>query len=120
MNPQFQEATLTLQTVADSTLGNQLPPQYKHSDEWYVFFENPKDKGFKIIYNIDGANINPSGNLLWMKDKNFGMGKDHPVAWYNTIEKGKTFYTSIGHDSGAWKNENFLKLIENSLKWGIK
>ncbi|MBL7818390.1 MAG: ThuA domain-containing protein [Saprospiraceae bacterium] len=117
---QFQEATVTLQTVSDTILGSQLPPQYKHTDEWYVFFENPKNKGFKIIYNINGDEISPDGNMLWMKDKNFGMGKDHPVAWYNTIEKGKTFYTSIGHDSRAWKNENVVKLIENALNWGIK
>lgn len=89
------------------------------TDEWYVFFENPKNKGFKIIYNINGDQISHDGNMLWMTDKNFGMGKDHPVAWYNTFEKGKTFYTSIGHDSRAWKNENFLKMIENALKWGI-
>jgi uncharacterized protein len=120
LNPQFQEATITLETMADSTLGNQLSPQYKHTDEWYVFFENPKNKGFKIIYTIDGDKIIPNGNMLWIKDKTFGMGKDHPVAWYNSVEKGKTFYTSIGHDSGAWKNENFLKMIENALKWSVK
>jgi uncharacterized protein len=115
----LQEATLTLETVADSTLGNQLTPQYKHTDEWYVFFENPRKKGFKIIYTLDGESINPSGNMLWVKDKNFGMGKDHPVAWYKAMEKGKTFYTSIGHDATAWENENFLKLIENALKWSM-
>jgi hypothetical protein len=100
-------------------LGNQLPPQYKHTDEWYVFFENPKNKGFKIIYNINGDQINPDVNMLWMKDKKFGMGKEHPVAWYNTVEKGKTFYTSMGHAGSIWKEENFLKLIENALKWGV-
>jgi type 1 glutamine amidotransferase len=120
INPQFQEANLTLETVADSTLGNQLAPQFTHTDEWYVFFDNPKNKGFNIIYNINGDSIIPNGNMLWMTDKNFGMGKDHPVAWYKSIEKGRTFYTSIGHDSRAWKNENFLKLIENALKWASK
>lgn len=119
INPQFQETVLTLQPVTDSILNNQLPLQWGHTDEWYVFFKNPKEKGFKIIYNIDGDRINPSGNILFVKDKNFGMTKEHPVAWYNTIEKGKTFYTSIGHDSRAWKNENFLKLLENALKWSI-
>ena len=57
--------------------------------------------------------------MLWMKDKNFGMGKDHPIAWYNRVEKGKTFYTSLGHAGNTWGNENFLKLIENALKWGV-
>lgn len=119
IQPPVQKTQLTLQTVADSILGNQLTPQFTHTDEWYVFFENPSKKGFKVVYNIDGESIVTSGNMLWIKDKDFGMGKNQPVAWYNTVEKGKTFYTSIGHDSNAWKNQDFLKLMTNALKWAV-
>ena len=80
-----------------------------------MFFENPKDKGFTILYTIDGEQINPSGNMLWMKDKDFGMGKDHPVAWYRTVGKGRTFYTSIGHNATAWKQQAFVQLLENEV-----
>jgi uncharacterized protein len=119
INPQFQSVQLTLGTVSDTILTHQLAANWTHSDEWYVFFENPKNKGFNIIYNLDGEKINPSGNILFVKDKNFGMGKEHPVAWYKAHEKGKTFYTSIGHDATAWKDANFLQLIENALQWGM-
>jgi uncharacterized protein len=47
------------------------------------------------------------------------MGKDHPVAWWKQIEKGKTFYTSMGHDETVLKDENFAKLIENGIKWSL-
>jgi uncharacterized protein len=39
------------------------------------------------------------------------------VAWCKQIGKGKTFYTSMGHDETAWKDESFVKLIENAIKW---
>jgi type 1 glutamine amidotransferase len=110
---QLQEADVVLNEVPDTLLVQGLPATWRHTDEWYVFFENPEEKGFNILFTIDGDKINPNGNLLWIKDKNFGMGKDHPVAWYRTIGKGNTFYTSIGHDAAAWKQHAFVHMLEN-------
>jgi uncharacterized protein len=120
LKPQFQEADVVLQSGIDSTVTNQLAQNWKQNDEWYIFFTNPRTKGFNIIYAIDGDKVIPNGNILWMKDKNFGMGKDHPVAWYKSIGKGKTFYTSMGHAGDTWKKTEFLKLIENTLHWATK
>ena len=116
LNPQFQETEITLDAVQDSLMSQGLPARWTHADEWYVFFENPRDKGFNIIYTIDGEKINPDGNILFTKDKNFGMGKDHPVAWYRTTGKGRTFYTSMGHDASAWKQDAFVRMLENAVK----
>ena len=116
IDPQLQEAQVSLEQVPDSTIALGLTASWTQTDEWYVFFENPRAKGFNIIYSIDGEKINPSGNILWMTEKNFGMGKDHPVAWYRTVGKGRTFYTSIGHSAEAWRQEPFVKMLENFVK----
>lgn len=116
IDQQIQEASVTLNVVADSTLVEGLPTTWMHHDEWYVFFDNPRQKGFHVLYSIDGEAINPNGNLLWIKDKNFGMGKDHPVAWYRPTGKGRTFYTSMGHSAQAWKQEPFIRMLENAVK----
>jgi type 1 glutamine amidotransferase len=115
IDPQFQEATVNINPVPDSALAEGLPETWKHTDEWYVFFENPRAKGFNILFTIDGEKINPSGNILWMTDKGFGMGKDHPVAWYRKSGNGRTFYTSMGHDAGAWNQPAFVKMLENAV-----
>ena len=65
-----------------------------------------------MLYTINGEKIIPNGNILWIRDKNFGMGKDHPVAWYRGTGKGRTFYTSIGHDATAWNQEPFVGMLE--------
>lgn len=117
LDPQLQEADVVLQPVLDSVVVTDLPASWKHTEEWYVFYENPRTKGFTIVYSIDGETINPSGNLLWMKSKGFGMGKDHPVAWYKSVGQGRSFYTSMGHNANAWKQEPFVKLIENAVNW---
>jgi hypothetical protein len=112
LDPQLQEADVTLNAVPDSITSQGLVTTWKHTDEWYVFFENPRVKGFNILYTIDGEKIIPNGNILWTKDKNFGMGKDHPVAWYRNTGQGKTFYTSIGHGAAAWQQEPFIRMLE--------
>jgi type 1 glutamine amidotransferase len=117
IDPHLQEADITLNPVPDSAIVQGLPTTWRHADEWYVFFENPRAKGFNILYTIDGEKINPSGNILWTKDKKFGMGKDHPVAWYRPIGKGRTFYTSIGHDASAWKQKAFVDMLGNVVNW---
>ena len=45
------------------------------------------------------------------------MGKDHPVAWCHALGKGRTFYTSMGHDATAWKQEPFVRMLENAVNW---
>lgn len=119
LDPQFQKTDVLQDADADSTITTGIPKKWSHTDEWYVFLRNPRKNGFTIQYTINGETINPSGNFLFIEDKNFGMGKDHPVAWCKQIGKGKTFYTSIGHNETAWKNEHFVKLIENAIQWTI-
>jgi hypothetical protein len=116
LNPQLQEAEIILNSEPDSLLAKGLPASWKHTDEWYVFFDNPREKGFTILYHIDGEKILPSGNLLWMTEKDFGMGKDHPVAWYRAVGNGRTFYTSMGHHALAWNQDAFVTMLENLIK----
>ena len=120
LNPQIQSAEVILNSVPDSLVSAGLSPSWTHSDEWYIFFENPRDKGFNVIYNIDGDKIIPDGNILWMKEKNFGMGKDHPVAWYKDTGKGRTYYTSMGHAGSTWEKQEFRQLIEHIVSRTIQ
>lgn len=114
LDPHLQEAEVTLNPVPDSALVAGLPSSFTTTDEWYVFFDNPRLKGFNILYTIDGDKIIPNGNIMFVKDKNFGMGKDHPVAWYKQTGKGRTFYTSMGHDATTWGKEGFVRMLENA------
>lgn len=118
INPQFQLATLHKSKGVDTLFASNLPQTWENTDEWYIYFTQPK--GVHILYSMDGDKIIPDGNLLWIKDKNFGMGKVHPVAWYKEVEKGKTFFTSMGHSKEVWNNPDFVKLIEQGIIWSIQ
>jgi type 1 glutamine amidotransferase len=115
---QIQEADVILEEDTDPVLSKDLPLTWAHSDEWYIFFSNPKIRGFRILYTIDGDKIDPNGNLFLIKNKDFGMGKDHPVAWYRKVGNGRTFYTSMGHTANTWKQQPFLDMLVNVIDWG--
>ncbi len=118
LNPQFQQADVRMSENVDSLFSKNLVKQWSNTDEWYVFFNQPKD--VTVLYSINGDKIIPNGNMLWMTDKNFGMGANHPVAWYRKVGKGKTFYTSMGHSAAVWGNPDYLKLIEQGIAWSIQ
>ncbi|MEM9328685.1 MAG: ThuA domain-containing protein [Bacteroidota bacterium] len=113
MDPQIQETRVMVEQTSDSLASASLPSQWTQSDEWYVFYDNPRAKGFNILCTINGDNIVSSGNVLWIKSKGFGMGADHPVAWYKEVGRGRTCYTSMGHHAAVWDQEPFVQMLVN-------
>ncbi len=114
----IQKADVFLSSDADSTWTT--PPVWTQDDEWYIFDESPTKKGAQILYFIDGTKIDPDGNLLWINDKDFGMGEIHPVVWTKEIAQGRSFYTSMGHTAATFENKNMLALLSQAIKWAGK
>lgn len=112
---QIQKANIYLSATADTSWKS--PPVWTHADEWYIFDESPTQKGADILYFIDGSKIDPNGNLLWMTDKNFGMGEEHPIAWTKTVGQGRSFYTSMGHTGATFENKNMIALLTEAISW---
>jgi type 1 glutamine amidotransferase len=118
IKPHLQKADVHTEINANSVLTRNIAPVWSSEDEWYVFLSQPRN--MQMLAKINGNKIIPNGNFLWITDKNFGMGNEHPVAWYRTVGKGKTFYTSMGHSKEVWQNRNFVQMIENAFKWSVQ
>ncbi|APQ16129.1 ThuA domain-containing protein [Maribacter hydrothermalis] len=117
LDPQFQKGTLNMEE-GNSVLTNNLPIKWDREEEWYVFLDSPRKKGFSILYTLDETNVNMSGNIKYMvSDKDFGMGNDHPIVWYNNLGEGRVFYSALGHQGSAFKEPEHLKMLENAVRW---
>lgn len=120
LNPQFQMGTMHLEE-GNATLTKALPTKWDREEEWYVFYDSSRDKGFKVLYTLDEGNMNMSGNIpLLASDKDFGMGEDHPIVWYNTVGKGRAFYSALGHAGSAFEEPEHLQMLENAIQWAGK
>lgn len=119
MNPQFQEAVIKLECDSLTTFPcDDLEGSYNRLDEWYIFMNNPRDNGMKVLYTVDESTINPDGQIFFLqKDKKQGMGADHPIVWYNHIGAGRSVYSAMGHTKESWSEENHLEIIKESIIW---
>lgn len=120
MNPGVQSATMNLECDSVSVeLCGGLLTEEEREDEWYVFLENPRNTGFTPIYTVDEETFDPNGNFLFLvKDKDFGMGVDHPIVWYKELPGGgRTFYSAIGHTGASFQEENHLRLLQQGIEW---
>ena len=119
MNPQFQEATMNKECTDAFTGCAELPQPWIRSEEWYVFLNNPREHGAKVIYTVDENTFDPNGNIGWfVDDKDFGMGEDHPIVWYKCLDGGgRAFYSALGHSGEAFKEAEYLDLLEKAIIW---
>jgi uncharacterized protein len=102
-HPHIQEARLyTSTTPHPSIMG--LPSEWFHTDEYYNFRSFEPD--IQRVLFVDGTT--------------FTGGKhsdNHPMSWYKTIGKGKSFYCALGHTNESYEDSVFQLHIENALNW---
>jgi len=93
-HPQIQRATIHIANPDHlSTKG--LPALWERTDEWYNFRSNPRG-AVQILATLDEATY--SGGA---------MGADHPIAWCQEIDGGRSWYTAMGHTKEAYAEPLF-------------
>jgi cytochrome c len=93
-HPQIQRATIHLEDPTHpSTKG--LPALWERTDEWYNFRSNPRG-AVKVLATLDEATY--SGGA---------MGADHPIAWCNEVDGGRSWYTAMGHTKESYAEPLF-------------
>lgn len=45
---------------------------------------------------------------------------DPEIAWVLQYESSPVFYLQLGHDSKAWSNPNFSRLLQNAIHWSAE
>jgi type 1 glutamine amidotransferase len=43
-----------------------------------------------------------------------------PLAWVHRYGKSRVFYFMLGHDSSAWNNPNYPRILLNGIRWAAK
>lgn len=111
MNPQFQEARV----VADKAhpLARNLPGEWRMTDEWYSFRNNPRAGGARVVLTLDESTYSRQGRFGEPLD----MGADHPLAWTRCIGKGRMFYSAIGHLPETYTQPQNAVLLEDAIRW---
>lgn len=116
LNPQLQEGTVYPEGGDPGSNRSWVT-----MEEWYVFYDSPRESGAKVLWNLHEADIDPNGNLGFLvSDKDWGMGDDHPMIWRKRVGKGKSVYSAFGHDAINYKNPDYQEILKDQIKWALR
>jgi cytochrome c len=93
-HPQIQHATIHIED-ADHPSTKGLPASWERTDEWYNFRGNPRS-AVHVLASLDESSY--SGGA---------MGTDHPIAWCQNIDGGRSWYTAMGHTKESYAEPLF-------------
>lgn len=83
--------------------------EWEWLDEWYNFKTHPRlaaGGGLHVLLAVDEQSY--SGGT---------HGQDHPVAWCQEFDGGRSFYTSLGHFDEAYEDEAFMSQLLGGILW---
>lgn len=83
-----------------------------YEDEMYIFTDTPysRDRLHIILSVVKGTFTPKNGNR---------PDEDYAVSWCQQIDKGRSFYTSLGHRKEVWKDPRFQQHLMGGLKWAV-
>ncbi|HUY93398.1 MAG TPA: ThuA domain-containing protein [Pirellulales bacterium] len=81
--------------------------EFMVEDEWYSLKNFPDDLHVILAMDTQG-----------MKGKDYER-PPYPSTWARRHEKGRVFYTSMGHREDVWTNPNFQRMLLGGLAWAF-
>jgi type 1 glutamine amidotransferase len=115
LGPQFQQATVRVEdTSHPATRG--LPAAWPRIDEWYSFETSVRRPGYHVLAALDEATYSPKGPF----GQDLRMGKDHPIAWWHCVGRGRVLYSAMGHQAAAYAEPGYRTMLLGAVRWALR
>ena len=88
-----QRGTVSVSDPA-SPLTAGLPSSLSYTDEWYEWDVNPT-ANVRTLMSVDESSYAPGARAG-------EEGTTHPVTWCQSVDQGRSWYTSLGHHASAY------------------
>lgn len=101
-----QEAVMRVASPGFPGCGD-LGPSFKLNEEWY-----------------SNKNFAPDIHVILVQETSGMKGSDYqrppfPATWARRHQKGKVFYTSMGHREDVWTSPVFQKVLLGGIAWAL-
>ena len=104
-HPAIQQATVHV-VDREHPATRPLPEVWSRIDEWYDFRTNPRGK-VHVLATLDEKTY--TGGT---------MGADHPIAWCQNFDGGRSWYTAMGHTAESYSDPLFLLHLWGGIQSG--
>ena len=100
-HPWTQLATVTVEDRAHPTTAS-LGDRFSLTEEFYAFRQNPRPS-VHVLLSLDPTSVGAAG--------------DFPLAWTQSIGRGRSYYNALGHFSDTWHDARFQSQIAAAIRW---
>ena len=111
LSPQFQTATMRIEAPQDPIMQG-LGERWVREDEWYSFERSPRAAGVQVLATLDEKTYDPKMFFYSIR-----MGDDHPIIWKHCVERGRVFYSALGHTAATYGEAQYRAIIERAIAW---
>ena len=89
-----------------------------YEDEMYIFRDEPYSRDrLHVILSVTADSVD---SLLARAPKAARTDNDYAISWCQEVDKGRSFYTSLGHRKEVWKDPKFQDHLCAGLRWAMK
>ena len=113
IHPAVQTATLKVEDYNFPGM-DRFPKRFLATEEWYEYDASRSNK-LHYLLTVDETTYKPEAD--WGAKKGKGMGKFHPIAWYQEYDGGRAFYTGLGHLPATYSDANFMHHVYGGIYW---
>ncbi|WP_326653760.1 ThuA domain-containing protein [Streptomyces sp. NBC_01750] len=103
-HPQIQPATVRVEDHTHPSTAH-LGDAWERTDEWYNYRTNPRTQA-RVLATLDETSY--QGGT---------MKGDHPIAWCQTYQGGRAFYTGGGHTKESYAEPAFRTHLLGGLRY---
>ena len=100
-HPWTRSATITVDDRAHPITSG-LGASFSLTDEFYTFRENPRPS-VHVLLSLDAASVDAQG--------------DFPLAWTQSMGRGRSYYNALGHFAETWNDPRFQSQIAAAIRW---
>lgn len=108
-HPAIQNATIRLADHFHPS-SSHLPDYWLRNDEWYNFQSNPRGR-VHVLATLDERTYAAGTGA---------MGFDHPIAWCQEFDGGRSWYTAGGHTEASYTEPAFVQHILGGIQWAAR
>ena len=102
---QFQQATVKNVDSAHPAMQG-IPADWVRTDEWYNYTAEPQN--VHVVAKLDES--------TYEEQDGSPEADDHPIAWCSNYDRGRTFYTALGHNGSAWSEPLYRQHIQGAIE----
>ncbi|MEU3979088.1 ThuA domain-containing protein [Streptomyces sp. NPDC026672] len=105
-HPAIQPATVNVEDRGHPATSG-LARTWERTDEWYNYRSNPRERAH-VLASLDESSY--SGGT---------MNGDHPIAWCQDYQGGRSFYTGGGHTKESYADPAFRQHLLGGIRWAV-